>query len=173
MYMNISDPHSDDVTLQEVAHHAGCTVKTVRRAIQAGQLSRRYVMSPRGPQLVFTPAEVDAWIGERTGRRRTRQQPGQGCGGAATADWSRLSEQVAQLQALLAQSCAAITALSAQVVAQHDELAEVRSAVGTLTARLDVITLDASATGEHANPVATSVAAPSAGLLLRPSRSRV
>jgi hypothetical protein len=139
MHMNISDPRQDDVTLQEVAQHAGCTVKTVRRAIQAGQLSRRYVMSARGPQLVFTPAEVEQWLGDRVGRRRAGHQPAQARGGASQADWAQLSERVMQLHTALLESRTTMAAISAKLSEQDAILVEARDALATLAVRLDAV----------------------------------
>ncbi|HWE64684.1 MAG TPA: hypothetical protein VHB98_23465, partial [Chloroflexota bacterium] len=101
--MNITESTAGDVTLQQAATDAGCNAKTIRRAVQDGQLPRRYVMSERGPQLVFTHGDVEQWIAGRASRKRSSRhsRPSQ----QETAnDWIALAHRVEQLQAVLAES---------------------------------------------------------------------
>jgi uncharacterized coiled-coil protein SlyX len=137
--MNITEPIPNDVTLQQVAERAGCTVKTVRRAIQDGRLTRRYVMSPRGPQLVFTPAEVEQWITARSSRRRGKRRASPERAGASPAAWSRLDERIAQLQSVLAESRSTIMTLSAQLNDQNRAVSEARASIALLSDRLAAV----------------------------------
>jgi hypothetical protein len=56
------DPVASALSLPEAAALAGCCVKTLRRAIAAGALPRRYRDHPRGPQLILDPAVLAAWL---------------------------------------------------------------------------------------------------------------
>jgi Helix-turn-helix domain len=80
--MNFVESCPGDLSVQDVARLAGRSVKTVRRAVHAGQLPMRYVLGLRGPQLVFQPEEIERWHGQRiaagvastrSGRHRSRR----------------------------------------------------------------------------------------------------
>lgn len=66
--MNIVERSTDDLTLDEAVRVAGRCAKTLRRAVQDGQLPRRYAQSPRGPQLVFDRDVLEHWLAGRPGR---------------------------------------------------------------------------------------------------------
>lgn len=51
-----------DLTLRLAAERARCSVKTLRRAIDKGDLPKRYAVGENGPQLVVTPDELEAWM---------------------------------------------------------------------------------------------------------------
>lgn len=59
------DVTAADLTLRQAAALAGCSVKTLRRAIHAGELPNRYVSTAYGAQLILPYADVDAWIEKR------------------------------------------------------------------------------------------------------------
>jgi len=59
MRMNIVEPSADHLTLEEAVQLVGLGDKTLRRALQAGELPRCYVVGARGPHLVFLRADVE------------------------------------------------------------------------------------------------------------------
>jgi len=54
-----------DLTLRQAAALAGCSPKTVRRAIHAGELPSRYASTAHGAQFSLPYADVARWIGQR------------------------------------------------------------------------------------------------------------
>jgi len=54
-----------DLTLRQAATLAGCSVKTLRRAIHAGDLPGRYASTAHGAQLILPYADVERWIAQR------------------------------------------------------------------------------------------------------------
>ena len=98
--MNITDPSPDDITLQQATALAGCCAKTIRRAVQDGQLPRRYVMSERGPQLVFARADMDRWITDWKDRKWRRRQGRYMRQETQEALWSVLAHRIADLQSI-------------------------------------------------------------------------
>src|SRR5579872_4187161 len=94
--MNIVDRSPDDISITEAAHLAGVvSAKTVRRALADCDLPRRYILTARGPQLVFSRADLERWI---AGRKARRQLPATDPSLAATAGPSALHDAVQQLQ---------------------------------------------------------------------------
>lgn len=60
-----SDVTAADLTLRQAAALAGCSPKTVRRAIHAGELPSRYASTAHGAQFSLPYADVARWIGQR------------------------------------------------------------------------------------------------------------
>lgn len=60
-----SDVSAADLTLRQAAALAGCSVKTLRRAIHAGELPSRYASTAHGAQLILPHADIERWIGQR------------------------------------------------------------------------------------------------------------
>lgn len=54
-----------DLTLRQAAELAGCSVKTLRRAIHTGELPSRYASTAHGAQFILPYADVERWIGQR------------------------------------------------------------------------------------------------------------
>ena len=128
--MKIVDPSADDLTIQQAAAIACCNAKTLRRAVQAGQLPRHYRMSRHGLQLVFRQGEVEQWMARREPVRHTARQPADH--GLEYEDtWAALPALLARLQARLGESHEAIAQLSARIEDQ-DRLIE--RAQATITA---------------------------------------
>ncbi len=50
--------------LDQAATYAGRKPTTLRRALRADKLPRRYRPGLYGPELVFTPADLDAWLSD-------------------------------------------------------------------------------------------------------------
>src|SRR5262245_44995924 len=73
--MNIVEPSAEDVTLRAAMDLAGVSDKTLRRAVHAGELPRRYIQMPRGLQLVFRRAHLERWMAAHTRRRRVVVPP--------------------------------------------------------------------------------------------------
>ena len=103
--MNNVELSVNDLTLAEAVQIAGLCAKTLRRAAHEGRLPCRYVLSQRGPQLVFERPVLEEWL-------RTRQE--QRLGRWTMAAESRLvphasrgsapEERVIELQLALARS---------------------------------------------------------------------
>lgn len=83
---------------------AGCSVKTLRRAVRVGQLRQRYAMSPRGPVLLFGADDLTNWRvanPPRAHRGRVRP-PAQARPPSPAETLAALQVVVADLQAALA-----------------------------------------------------------------------
>jgi hypothetical protein len=127
--MTIIEPSPEHITIKEATRLAGVSDKLIRRALQRGVLPRRYVLTGRGPQLVFTRGELERWRAHCATRRRnvaTAPEP--------AADHAKLVDALGRLERTLAQSQAGLVDLSAQLAQQHDELTGVRTAIGCLAA---------------------------------------
>jgi hypothetical protein len=140
MHMNIVDSSIEDVYLDEAVRLTGRCAKTLRRAVQYGQLPRRYVMSPRGPQLVFARAALEQW--QRTRRpeadsRRVRRAE-------APVDAAMLTRQelmeslsrVARLQATLDENRAAMARLMSGLAQQAATISDAQATIVRLVGRL-------------------------------------
>jgi len=60
-----SDVGPADLTLRQAAALAGCSPKTVRRAIHAGELPSHYASTAHGAQFSLPYADVARWTGQR------------------------------------------------------------------------------------------------------------
>jgi hypothetical protein len=135
--MHIVDARPGDISLHEIAGRADCAEKTVRRAIAAGELPRRYVVSPRGPQLVFSPAEVKQWLEVRSNRHQRRSAAGAGT--PNDVDVAAMARRLAEIGALAQEQMATIGALQAEQFARDRTLADVRATIVGLAARLNAL----------------------------------
>lgn len=70
--LDTGDVTAADLTLRQAAALAGCSPKTVRRAIHAGELPSRYASTAHGAQFSLPYADVDQWAR----RRRASAAPG-------------------------------------------------------------------------------------------------
>ncbi|MDB5057549.1 MAG: hypothetical protein JWO59_1021 [Chloroflexi bacterium] len=133
--MEIVDACPNDLTVQDVARIAGRSVKTVRRAVHAGQLPMRYVLGLRGPQLVFQPEEIERWQVQRTsgatlakaGRKRQR-------GGSRKLPG--VAPKVAALVALLEEQKSTISYLTERLAEQEARLDKASALLAELVSRL-------------------------------------
>jgi CheY-like chemotaxis protein len=132
--MNIVEPTSGDVTLNEAIQIAGCaSAKTLRRAVKAGELPRRYIVTVHGPQLVFLRADLEHWMAQRKRSRRRRTAPAPA---PAAAVQTVLLETVRLLLASSSSLHAAIEALAARLEQQDNQLAYARGALDRLAVLL-------------------------------------
>lgn len=119
--MNIVDPSPDDITIRKAAAAARLSEKSLRRAVQAGLLPRRYVYSKHGLQLVFRPGEVERWLTEQPVRRRTRTPRTSDRQSAIEEALVDLRTRVASLHATLATQQQLLLDIATRL--QQDELA--------------------------------------------------
>jgi hypothetical protein len=138
--MNIVDSSVEDIYLEEAVRLTGRCAKTLRRAVQNGQLPRRYVMSPRGPQLVFARPALEQW-------RRTRRPETEGRRGrraevpvnAATLSQQELMEslsRVVRLQTTLDENRAAMARLMSGLAQQAATISDAQATIVRLVGRL-------------------------------------
>jgi hypothetical protein len=115
--MHIVDPRPDYLLLRDLVARAGCTAKTVRRAVRLGELPRRYAVGKHGPQLVFMPAEVERWL--KTSDAHPRR--GRGFGRLQRTLNARQAGAVAgQLARLQAEHRTTVAAVSSMETAQAE-----------------------------------------------------
>ncbi len=55
----------DTLDLDQAATYAGRAAATLRRVVRQGKLPRRYRPGLYGPELIFTRADIDAWLAEQ------------------------------------------------------------------------------------------------------------
>jgi Helix-turn-helix domain len=135
--MEIVDSSPTDLTVEDAARIAGRSVKTVRRAVHAGQLPMRYVLGLRGPQLVFQPFEIARWQAGRSStgdaRAKTVSRP------RPTQPRTR-SGRVPGVEALLAtveKMGATVAALSKRLADQECKLDSAHSLLSELAHRIE------------------------------------
>lgn len=133
--MNIVPSTPDDVTLQEAARLAERSTKTLRRAVQDGHLVRRYVLGPRGPQLVFNQTELLTWLGGKAARRHTVSR-GNTSGALTRQEYTSLVERVAQLHETLDEIGMAVAHLTTKVQEQDMAITTAQVALATLAGRI-------------------------------------
>ena len=114
---------------------AGCNAKTLRRAIQAAQLSRHYLLSPHGPQLVFHPEELKQWIARRQSSRPTPERQTE-IPPSTDEGWSELPELLAGLQARLGESRSMMERLAARIEDQDRLIDRAHATIVALAASL-------------------------------------
>jgi predicted DNA-binding transcriptional regulator AlpA len=132
--VNFVDPSPDDLTPEEAARIAGVSARTLRRAIRRGALPRRYVIGPRGWQLVFRRKELDPWCAERALQQRGRRYVRQASRGpVALGD---LRAELATLRKRIDDSRASRRQLAALLETQEQILAEVQEALSRLAVML-------------------------------------
>jgi hypothetical protein len=90
-------------------------------------------LTARGPQLVFSRADLDRWLAGRSARRRRQDAPGARQARRADAETTLLSAS-RQMQASLASMHAAIERVAAELAWQNRQLAIIEAALGQLSA---------------------------------------
>lgn len=131
--MTIIEALPEHLDIAASAALAGCSTKTIRRAVADEHLPRRYVMGPRGPQLVFLREELEAWAA-RPARRHRSTRPANGHArwvddGPLSADSATLTEQIAHLQGVVDLTYEMIRRLSDHIEEQDSTLAASRAAI--------------------------------------------
>jgi predicted DNA-binding transcriptional regulator AlpA len=139
--MNIVEPSAEHLTLDEAVRIVGLGDKTLRRAVQAGELPRRYVVGARGPHLVFLRADVERWLdvrAVRTGARGRRSPRRAGVTDAAPPgqNWAESLAIVTQLQATLEDNGATMASLMARLAQQSSAMAEAQTTITRLVNKL-------------------------------------
>jgi hypothetical protein len=129
--MNIVEPSAEDVTLSAAMDLAGVSDKTLRRAVRAGELPRRYIQTPRGLRLVFRRADLDRWMAAHTRRRRVVVPPP-----APPVIHAALSDVVLPLLAVLDRAQAAMAVASRQLEQHEQQLSSARTTIDLLIAQL-------------------------------------
>lgn len=134
--MNIVEKGSDDITLAAAAALAGRSEKTLRRAVQNGQLLRRYVMTPRGPSLVFHRDELTGWIATlgAGGRGKGRHPRARALG--ADSAFALVLDRVSALQQQLQESNARLSGLAEQLQVHDRALGQAQETIVALAERL-------------------------------------
>jgi predicted DNA-binding transcriptional regulator AlpA len=139
--MNIVEPSAEHLTLDEAVRIVGLGDKTLRRAVQAGELPRRYVVGARGPHLVFLRADVEKWLDERAVRagargRRSPRRAGLTDAPALGQNWAESLAIVTQLQATLEDNGATMASLMARLAQQSSAMVEAQTTITRLVTRL-------------------------------------
>jgi hypothetical protein len=151
--MNIVDSCPEHISVRALAARAGCTAKTVRRAISMGALPRRYAASVHGPALVFLPAEAERWLAARTthpGRGRRAVRP-PGLPDAHTAH----ARQAHAVAGKLARLEAKQRAVAAVFVMLETAQAEQYQAIATLSVAFDALAEHVRALAERPSLLAS------------------
>jgi len=132
--MEIVQPTTEDISLEEAAVLARVSTKTLRRAAAAGILPRTYVISERGPRLVFQRDLFDQWLAAR--RRKPRRAPTSSPGLAQPAghraSWEEVRESVVAFQSTLESSRQAIDQLATQLQRQDSSAAQAQATLAKL-----------------------------------------
>jgi hypothetical protein len=130
----------EDITIRDAMRLAGVSDQLLRRALQRGELPRRYVQTARGLQLVFQRAALQRWIaGRRAPRRRravVRVMP------TPAVSPVTLLDALRQLGRALTEALAAMADLSVQLAQQQDQLTDLCKAIAGLAAPLSVLEPD-------------------------------
>lgn len=74
--MDIVQRATDDLTLREAVALTGLGAKTIRRAVRAGTLPRRYSACLQGLQLVIARPALEQWLRDASPRRQARRTSG-------------------------------------------------------------------------------------------------
>lgn len=164
-----TDDDTDDgapLGLDQAARYAGRSPATLRRAVRQGKLPRRYRQSVYGPALVFSRADLDAWLAdmartvEQANATATEQEQGQGSGEPSGEPSQALTPAPAvRLYALVATAYARrLAALEETSQQQAGHLAEAHEQLAALAERIAALE---EASRQQAQPQAG--AAPLAG----------
>jgi peptidoglycan hydrolase CwlO-like protein len=137
--MDIVQPTAEDISLEEAAAMARVSTKTVRRATGSGLLPRTYVISPRGPRLVFQRDALDRWLATRHRKPREATPQDRARPGAQDRSWRELRESVAAFQATLESSRQVVARLAAQLQQPDGSAAQAQAALTRLHETLDVV----------------------------------
>jgi peptidoglycan hydrolase CwlO-like protein len=138
--MEFIQPTAEDISLEEAAAIARVSTKTLRRAAASGILPRTYVISERGPRLVFQRDILDRWLATR--RRKPRRAPATSPNPALRADhpsWQEVRESLAAFQSTLESSRRAIAGLAAQLQRQDGSVAQAQATLAKLNETLATV----------------------------------
>lgn len=125
-----------DLTLDEAAYLAGRSPKTLRRAVRSGELPRRYILGPRGPQLVFESAALRAWISARIPFGHTPAAHHEPHAQVGTGDVAHLVATVAQLHRALADNRTMLAQLAIRLRDQDGTVAQTQVTIAHLARKL-------------------------------------
>jgi len=126
---------ASDLTLRQAAERAHCSVKTLRRAIDKGDLPKRYAVGENGPQLIVTPGELETWLDRRVSTPSPLDKP-VSTGQVDTMDRPNLS-MVSTLQAAIDQAVrSAVVPLVDELHTTQTELGDTREQLGQARARV-------------------------------------
>jgi predicted DNA-binding transcriptional regulator AlpA/uncharacterized coiled-coil protein SlyX len=129
--LHIVESNPDDIVIDEVARKVGCSTKTIRRAVQAGYLPRRYVKGARGLELVFRSSEVERWLATRHQRLASAANGAGGLDSLGTPG-APLSLQLREARAILEARQDALDRLSRGLL-------EAQQSLDKLSQQLDVL----------------------------------
>jgi hypothetical protein len=131
--MDIVEPSADDVGIRDAMALAGVSAKTLRRAVHAGELPRRYSPGEHGLQLVFPRAAVERWSAAHRRRRRAAAPPSPA---PAAVMHSAVLDAVWRMNASLTRSRAAMADVSRQLEQHEQHLTSARLLLDRLTVQL-------------------------------------
>ena len=132
----IVEQTDQDLTLEQAAALARRSPKTLRRAVHSGDLPRRYVLGPRGPQLVFDDGTLRTWIAARV---PIGQEPAPGAPArmrGETGDVAELVSTVSQLQKALQENRSVLAQLAARLRDQDGTVLQAQSTIDQLARQL-------------------------------------
>jgi predicted DNA-binding transcriptional regulator AlpA len=133
--LHIVESNPDDIVIDEVAKKVGCSTKTIRRAVQAQQLPRRYVKGARGLELVFRTSEVERWLATRHQRSAALANGAGGLDSLGTPG-APLSLQLREARALLEARQAKVDQLSRGLLEAQQSLDKLSQQLDTLASKL-------------------------------------
>jgi hypothetical protein len=150
-----------DLTLRQASERAGCSIKTLRRAIAAGALPRRYEPLPGGGgQLLVAAGDLERWMQQRAGGRvdnglTTGQKGHEGADVAMSpalrsmvgAMAQRLEAQDTLLSQTQAQLATAIEGQAALRAEAREQIAWLEQQVQELAGRLEQVEAQKSKPG--------------------------
>jgi uncharacterized coiled-coil protein SlyX/predicted DNA-binding transcriptional regulator AlpA len=130
--LHIVESNPDDIVIDDVASRVGCSTKTIRRAVQAGYLPRRYVKGARGLELVFRTSEVERWLATRHHRLGSSAN-GQD---AAASTGASLNLQLREARAILEARQDAVDRLSRGLLEAQQSLDKLSQQLDALAGKL-------------------------------------
>ena len=125
-----------DLTLEEAAWLAGRSAKTLRRAVHSGGLPRRYVLGPRGPQLMFEQPALRSWIATLVPAGRATISRDGAHSRAAPRDIARMIATLAQLHRALQDNQAMLAQLAARLRDQEGTMVQAQLIIDYLVRKL-------------------------------------
>ncbi len=157
--LHIVESNPDDIVIDEVAKQVGCSTKTIRRAVQAGYLPRRYVKGARGLELVFRASEVERWLATR--HQRSGSSTANGLDGS-DAESVSLTLQLREARSMLEARQDAVDRLSRGLLEAEQSLDKLSQQLDTLASKLTGVEeiLDRVAPVEEETQAATEDMAP-------------
>jgi hypothetical protein len=159
--MQIVKPTDEDLSLADATRLTGYGAeKTLRRAVRAGELPRRYIMTARGPALVFRRADVERWSAQRRqGRRQRAAVPTP----VPTMTHSAVLDAVCRMNETLTSSRTAIAGMLRQLEQHEQQLGSARATIDRLRAQLAHADAPARQDGSEATDNETAMTAMASG----------